>query len=294
MGAIVAGVAAVGSPPPLALKVAGGGAARDLPRRGWGVHGLRRRARRGSRPASSRRGTDRERLGGRLLVVRLGRGDALLVRAPLGRLGRGLLHRRRQRRGDRRRRPATAPAAPRVGMRGGAGAAVQLGADVGVRELRGRPRAFVRRWARARSRSAARRGGSCAGGLPVLSPPPFAADAGARRDLPRGRGVRRESRRRSVGARAAGARAATRRGEAGLILGRRVAPRRARDLVRPGRLRERAGRLGAVLGAGPGAGGGRGGRSRSRRCTTGPVELRLRTAARWHGDGDLAGPASSL
>ena len=80
-------------------------------------------------------------------------------------------------------------------------------------------------------------------------------------------------------------------GEAGAILGRRVA--------RGGRVTwydrvdvEAAGRLGAVLGAV---------QARSAGAVTlevtsvhdRPVELRVRTAARWHGDVDLPGPAGS-
>ena len=78
--AVVAGAAAVGSVPPLAAQVArarcGTGSAWSSGGVCTAARGARRRA---SRRASSSARTDRERLGGRLLVVRLGRGDALLV-----------------------------------------------------------------------------------------------------------------------------------------------------------------------------------------------------------------------
>ena len=71
VGAIVAGAAAVGSPPSLAHGGRGGGAARDLPRRGRDLHDREARAA-GLAPCLVQARTDRERLGGRLLVVRLG------------------------------------------------------------------------------------------------------------------------------------------------------------------------------------------------------------------------------
>ena len=78
VGAFVAGAAAVGSPPALAHKLA------DALRHGicrvaGGVCTPDQARAAGLEPCLVQARTDRQRLGGRLLVVRLGRGDALLV-----------------------------------------------------------------------------------------------------------------------------------------------------------------------------------------------------------------------
>ena len=287
VGAIVAGAAAVGSPPPLALKVAA--AVRHgicLVAGGVCTSGEARAA--GLAPCLVQARTDRERLGGRLVVVRLGRGDALLVErrsdgsaavsftdggSAGGTVGVGL----------------QIPGLTRAGVRGGLGVQFNSGRTWEFESFVAAA-AFVRRWTPRESlggeaKRLLRRACPICHKRPSPRMPP--ADAifhegggygefvaalrgGARR---RGLGVEEE-------------------GEAGLILGRRVAP--------GGRVTwydhldlEAAGKLGAVLGAV---------QARSAGAVTlevtsvhdKPVELRLRTAARWHGDVDLPGPTGSL
>ncbi len=134
VGAIVAGAAAVGSPPSLATAVAA--TVRHgicLVAGGICTNGEARAA--GLAPCLVHARTDRERLGGRLLVVRLGRGDALLVeRRSDGSAAVSFT--------DSAGGGATVgvglqiPGATRARPPGRAGRAVQRGADVGVQDLR--------------------------------------------------------------------------------------------------------------------------------------------------------------
>ena len=266
VGAIVAGAAAVGSPPSLALDGRGGGAPRDLPRRGRDLHerrGARGRARPVPRPGAHGPRAARRAAAGRAARAR----RRAARRAPLGRLGRGLLHGRRQRGRDGRRRACRSRA-------GRASASAAGWACSSTRAGRGSSRPSPRRRAscgagRRGSRSAARRSGLLRRACPICR------HAAARR---RCRRPTRPSTRAvpygefaaalRVGVRRAGA-GAEEEGEAGLILGRRVA--------RGGRVTwydrvdlEAAGRLGAVLGAVQARSARARWRSRSRPCTGGP------------------------
>ena len=152
--------------------------------------------------------------------------------APLGRVGRGLLHGGGERRRDGRRRPAAA-SGPRVGARGGAGVQFSPAARGSSRASREAAR-FVRRWAPG-SRSAPR----CRvlAGMPDLPP------ARARRCRSPTRRSTRAARTASSPPRCVLGRATRRRRRGS---GRDRAdrwspgrPRRARHLVRPRRPRDR-------------------------------------------------------
>ncbi|MEO8689946.1 MAG: hypothetical protein ABI611_17250 [Solirubrobacteraceae bacterium] len=285
--AIVAGAAAVGSPPPLALKVAG--AVRHgicLVTGGVCTPGEARAA--GLPPCLVQARMDRERLGGRLLVVRLGRGDALLVErrsdgsaavsftdggSAGGTVGVGL----------------QIPGLTHAGVRGGAGLQFNSGRTWEFPSFAAAA-AFVRRWTPRESL-----GGEAkrllAHACPLChhhrSPQMPPADATFREGGAYGEFVaalRGSLRHGGVGG--------EEEGEAGLILGRRVA--------RGGRVTwydrvdaEAALHLGAVLGAVEQREAG----AASLEVTSvhdRPVELRLKVAARWHGDLDLPGPAGSV
>jgi len=283
----MAGVVAVGSPPALAAKVAA------VMRHGiclvaGGVCTAREARAAGLAPCLMQARADRERLGGRLLVVRLGRGDALLVeRRSDGSAAVSFT--------DGGSAGATVgvglqlPAGPRLGVRGGAGLQFGAGRTWEFASFAAAAR-FVRRWAPRESlggeaRGLARR--ACPFCRRGRAPSMPAADATFREGGAYGeftaalRGGPREA---SLGA--------EEDGEAGLVVGRRV--------TRDGRVTwydrldaETAGRLGAVLGA-----------VEARQASAAslevtlergrPVELRLRAAARWHGDLDLPGAAGSL
>ena len=233
--------------------------------------------------------TDRERLGGRLLVVRLGRGDALLVERRSDGSAAVSFTDGAERGGTRRRRPADPGRAARRRLRAGwARSSTRAGRGSSRPSPRRRPSCGAGRRA---SRSAGRRRGLLGKACPICrkrgAPQMPAADATFKEGGPYGEfaaAVRGGLRRGGVGA--------EEEGEAGAILGRRVA--RGGRVTWYDRLDfEAAGRLGAVIGAV---------HARSAGAVTlevtsvhgRPVELRLRTAARWHGDVDLAGPAGSL
>jgi hypothetical protein len=287
VGAIVAGVAAVGSPPPLALKVAAA-VRHGICRVAGGVctSGEARAA--GLVPCLVQARTDRERLGGRVLVVRLGRGDALLVErrsdgsaavsftdggSAGGTVGVGL----------------QLPGGQRVGVRGGVGAQFASGRTWEFESFAAAA-AFVRRWA-PRESLGGEAGRLLRRACPFChhrpSPRMPAADATFHEGGAYGEFVaalRGGARRGGLGG--------EEEGEAGVILGRRVA--------RGGRVTwydrvdlETAGRLGVVLGAVEARATG----AASLEVTSvhgRPVELRVRAAARWHGDIDLPGPAGSV
>jgi hypothetical protein len=287
VGAIVAGAAVVGSPPPLAAKVAS--AVRHgicLVAGGVCTPGEARAA--GLAPCLVQARMDRERLGGRLLVVRLGRGDTLLVErrsdgsaavsftdgaSAGGTVGAGL----------------QIPGLTRVGVRAGLGAQFNSGRTWEFTTFAAAA-AFVRRWAPRESAGGEVRRflrGACPFCHHRASPRMPPADATFREGGAYGEltaALRGGARRGGLGG--------DEEGEAGLILGRRVA--------RGGRVTwydrvdfESAGRLGVVLGAVQARGAG----AVTLEVTSvhdRPVELRLRTAARWHGDIDLPGPAGSL
>jgi hypothetical protein len=284
--AIVVGAAVVGSPP-LAAKVAA--AVRHgicLVAGGVCTPGEARAA--GLAPCLLQARTDRERLGGRVVAVRLGRGDALLVerrsdgsaavsftdgRSAGGTVGVGV----------------QIPGVTRVSVHGGGGLQFNAGRTWEF-PTHAAAAAFVRRWGPRESLGGeAKRLLRKACVLCHRHPSPRmpAADAtfsegGAYGELAAAlRGGARQGR---VGQ--------EEEAEIGAIIGRRV--------TSDGRVTwydrfdlEAAGRLSAVLGAL---------QARSAGAVTlevtslhdRPVELRLRTAARWHGDVDLPGPASSL
>ena len=287
VGAFVAGAAAVGSPPALAHKLA------DALRHGicrvaGGVCTPDQARAAGLEPCLVQARTDRQRLGGRLLVVRLGRGDALLVeRRSDGSAAVSFT--------DGGSGGATVgvglrlPSGPRVGARGGAGLQFNSGRSWEFATFAAAAR-FVRRWAPRESL-----GGETLGLLrracpicrrrpsPQMPKPDatfhecgaYGEFAAALRAGMRGAGVGAEE-----------------EGEAAALVGRRVA--------RGGRVTwydridvEAAGRLGAVLAA-----------VQARQASEAalevtsvhghPVELRVRAAARWHGDGELPAGAGSL
>jgi hypothetical protein len=287
VGAIVAAAAAVGSPPPLALKVAA--AVRHgicLVAGGVCTAGEARAA--GLAPCLVHARTDRERLGGRLLVVRLGRGDALLVeRRSDGSAAVSF--------SDGESAGATVglglqiPGATRVGIRAGAGLHFNSGRTWEFSSFAAAA-AFVRRWAPRESLGGEARGllrRACPFCDHRRGPQMPAPDATFLEGGPYGEFLAALH----GGARRAGL-GAEEEGEAGLVMGRRVA--------RGGRVTwydrvdlETAGRLGAVLGALEARATG----AASLEVTSvhhRPVELRVRVAARWHGDVDLSGPAGSL
>ena len=274
VGVVLAGAAAVGSPPALAAKVAG--AVRHgicLVAGGICTPGEARAA--GLAPCLVHARAERERLGGRLLVVRLGRGDSLLV----------------ERRSD-------GSAAVSFADGGGAGASVGAGLHIAGFEAKLRGGAglqftagrtwefptfaaaarFVRRWGRTETLT-----GEARGLLPGGERPPPAdsryVEGGGYGEFAAALG----------GPAVAGV---DLRGEAGAVAGRRVG--------RDGRVTwydrldaETAGRLGLVLGAIEEHHAGEAALEvtvvRGR-----PVELRVRAAARVHGELTPPGPATSM
>jgi len=287
VGVVVAGAGAVGSPPALAARLAAA-LRHGICRVAGGVctSGEARAA--GLAPCLVQARTDRERLGGRLLVVRLGRGDALLVERRSdgsasvsftdgatagGVVGVGL----------------QLPAGLRAGIHGGAGLQFTAGRTWEFTSFAAAAR-FVRRWAPRESLGGEARGllrracPFCHGrGAPAMPPPDaryveggaYGEFAAALRAGP-----------------AAGGLGADEEGAAGAVVGRRVG--------RGGRVTwydridaETAGRLGAVLGALEA-------RQASEAAlevnTVGgrPRELRLRAAARLHGNLELSPPVAVL
>ena len=187
VGAVVAGAAAVGSPPALAVKLAAA-LRHGICRVADGVCTARQARAAGLSPCLVQARTDRERLGGRMLVVRLGRGDALLVeRRSDGSAAVSFT--------DGASAGATVgvglrvPSGPRVGARGGAGVQFSAGRTWEFPSFAAAAR-FVRRWA-PRESLGGRGAQPAAPGLPALPAPRVAADARARRDLPRGWRLRR-------------------------------------------------------------------------------------------------------
>ena len=271
--AVVAGAAAVGSVPPIAAQVAG--AVR---------HGICRVAGAICTPGEARAAglapclvharADRERLGGRVLVVKLRRGDCAAGRAPIGRIGGGVV--RRRRRGGRERRRRVAAARPRRDARGSAPACSSPA--VGRGSSRPAPQAarFVRRWGKTETLTGEARGLWPGGDEP---PPPDSSykEGGAYGELAAalgGRVSRRGGRRDRCGARPANR------------------ARRARHLVH--RIdAEAAAQLGVVLGSLDGHDGVRSSDSRPRSCAGKPVELRVRAAGYAHFDAAPAEPAAS-
>ena len=99
----------------LAAQVASAVQPRDLPRRGRGLHAARGARGRGSRRAwSTRARTASGWAAGVLVVQGSGAADALLVRAPLGRVGRGVVRRRRRAPGRASALGIRLPAGPRI------------------------------------------------------------------------------------------------------------------------------------------------------------------------------------
>ena len=288
VGAVVAGAAAVGSPPALAVKLAAA-LRHGICRVADGVCTAGQARAAGLSPCLVQARTDRQRLGGRVLVVRLGRGDALLVeRRSDGSAAVSFT--------DGASAGATVgvglrlPSGPRVGARGGAGVQFSAGRTWEFPSFAAAAR-FVRRWA-PRESLGGEAVGLLRGACPICrrprrrrrcrSPTRPSARAAPTASSPR----------RCASACAAVGAGAEEEGEAGLILGRRVA--------RGGRVTwydrvdaETAGRLGALLGAVEARSAG----DASLEVTLEhgrPVELRLRAAARWHGDVDLPGATASL
>jgi hypothetical protein len=287
VGAVLAGAAVMGSPPALALEVAAA-LRHGICRVAGGVctSGEARAA--GLSPCLVQARTDRQRLGGRVLVVRLGRGDALLVERRSdgsaavsftdggsggGTVGVGL----------------RLPSGPRVGVRGGAGLQFTAGRTWEFPTFAAAAR-FVRRWAPQESLGGEALGllrSACAICRRRPSPEMPKPDA----TFHEGGAYGEFAAALHLGIRSAGA-GAEEEGEAGVIMGRRVA--------RGGRVTwydridvEAAGRLGAVLGA-----------LHARHASEAaleitsvhgrPVELRVRAAARWHGEVDLPAGVGSL
>jgi len=144
VGAVVAGAAAVGSPPALAARLAGA-VRHGICRVAGGVCTPAEARAAGLSPCLVRARLDRERLGARVLVVRVGRTDALLV----------------ERRSDGSAAVSFAdgesagasfavglqlPAGPRVGIRGGGGLQFTAGRTWEFPSFAAAAR-FVRRWA---------------------------------------------------------------------------------------------------------------------------------------------------
>jgi hypothetical protein len=279
--AVFAGAAAVGSPPALAVRLAGA-VRHGICLVAGGVCTPREARASGLAPCLVHARTDRQRLGGRLLVVRLGRTDALLV----------------ERRSDGSAAVSFTdgenagaivgvgvrlPAGPRIGADGGGGLQFASGSTWEFPTFAAAAR-FVRRWAPRESL------GGEAGGL-LRGACPFCHGHRAPR-MPPADATYREGG--AYGEFAAALRApglkgailgGEEEGEAGAVFGRR--------LGRDGRVTwydrvdgESLGRLGALLGA-----------VEARAAGTGwlevtldhgrPVELRLRVAARWQGDLEL-------
>ena len=258
----------------------------------WRAGSARRREARaaGLSPCLVHARTDRERLGGRVLVVRLGRGDALLVERRSDGSAAVSFTDGGERRRDRRRRAAAAVRAARRRPR-------RRGRAVQRRAARGSSRASRRRRAscgagRRGSRWAGRRSGCSAG--PVRS-----AAGGRRREMPKPDATFREggaygefAAALRLGLRGAGA-GAEEEGEAGADHGPPASRRGGRvtwydrvDAETAGPPRRAARRR---------RGAPRGEAALEVTLDHGrPVELRLRAAARWHGDVDLPGAAGSL
>jgi hypothetical protein len=285
--AVFAGVAAVGSPPALAGKLAGA-VRHGICLVAGGVCTPREARAAGLAPCLLHARTDRQRLGGRLLVVRVGRTDALLV----------------ERRSDGSAAVSfadgeSAGAIVGLGLRLPVGPTAAADYGAGLQFTSGKTwefpnfaaaARFVRRWA-PRESLRGEAGGLLRGACPFChhhAPRMPQADAtyvegGAYGEFAaalRGSGIK--------GAIAGG----EEEGEANAVLGRR----RGRD----GRVTwydridgETLGRLGALLGA-----------VEARSAGTGalevtlvhgrPVELRLRAAARWNGDVELPQAAATV
>ena len=183
---VFAGAAAVGSPPALAASLA------SAVRHGiclvaGGVCTPREARAAGLAPCLVRAHTDRQRLGGRLLAVRLGRTDALLVeRRSDGSAAVSFAD--GERAGAILGIGVRLPAGPRIGADYGGGLQFNSGRTWEFPSFAAAAR-FVRRWA-PRESLGGRDGGLAAPRMPGL-PPPDAAHAGGRRDVPRGRRVRR-------------------------------------------------------------------------------------------------------
>jgi len=287
VGAVVAGAAAVGSPPPLAGRVAGA-VRHGICLVAGGVCTAREARAAGLAPCLVHARTDRERLGGRVLVVRLGRGDALLV----------------ERRSDGSASVSfddsgSAGAAVALGLRLPSGPSVGLSGGGGLQFAAGRrwefpsfaaAARFVRRWApreslRGEVRGALRKAwpfGRRRGAAAMPRPDATFVEGGAYGEFAAAlRG----------GLHGTGA-GPEEEGEAGAVAGRRVG--------RDGRVTwydrldvETAGRLGAVLGAVEAHQAGEAALEVS--VVRGrPVELRVRAAARVHGDLELTGAAGSV
>jgi len=287
VGAVVAGAAVMGSPPALALKIAAA-LRHGICRVAGGVCTSGEASAAGLSPCLVHARADRQRLGGRVLVVRLGRGDALLVERRSdgsaavsftdggsggGTVGVGL----------------RLPSGPRVGVRGGAGLQFTAGRTWEFTTFAAAAR-FVRRWAPRESL-----GGETLGLLrracPICRRRPSAPMPKPDATFHEGGAYGEFAAALRLGIRNAEA-GAKETGEAGVIMGRRVA--------RGGRVTwydrvdlEAAGRLGAVLGA-----------LQAHHASEAaleitsvhgrPVELRVRAAARWHGKVDLPAGAGSL
>ena len=288
VGAVMAGAAAVGSPPALAARLAEA-VRHGICRVAGGVCTAREARAAGLSPCPVRARLDRERLGARVLVVRVGRSDALVV----------------ERRSDGSASVSFAdgesagagfavglrlPAGPQVGMRGGGGLQFTTGRSWEFADFAAAAR-FVRRWAPRESLGGEALGALrhvcpfCHGRRPPAMPEPDASyvEGGAYGEFaaalsgvaPRGAGVGGDE-----------------EGEVGAVAGRRLA--RGGRVTWYDRLdAEAAGRLGAVLGAVESRSAGQA----ALEVTTvhgHPVELRVRAAARVHSNLDLSGPAGVL
>ena len=272
--AVVAGAAAVGSVPPIAAQVVAA-VKHGICRVAGGICTTGEARAAGLAPCLVHARAERERLGGRVLVVKLGRGDSLLV----------------QRRSDGSASVSFADgggvgASAGLGVRiGGRGASVRGGG--GLQFTAGRSwefptfaaaARFVRRWGRTESLGGELRGLLPGGDQP---PPPDSTykEGGAYGEF-------------AAALRGPAGAGADLRGEGGAVVGRRVEP--------GGRVTwydridaETTGRLGLVLGA-------------LERHDAGEaalevtffhgraVELRVRAAARVHGDIAPPGPATAL
>src|SRR5215210_6478040 len=273
VGAVMAGAAAVGSPPALAARLAEA-VRHGICRVAGGVCTAREARAAGLSPCPVRARLDRERLGARVLVVRVGRSDALVV----------------ERRSDGSASVSFAdgesagagfsvglrlPAGPQVGIRGGGGLQFTTGRSWEFPDFAAAAR-FVRRWAPRESLGGEALGALrhvcpfCHGRRPPAMPAPDASyvEGGAYGEFaaalsgagPRGAGV-----------------GADEEGEVSAVAGRRLA--RGGRVTWYDRLdAEAAGRLGAVLGAVE---------SRS----AGQAALEVTTV---HGHPDLSGPAGVL
>jgi hypothetical protein len=273
--AVVAGAAAVGSAPGIAGKVVA--AVRHgicLVAGGVCTPGEARAA--GLAPCLVHARAERERLGGRLLVVRLGRGDSLLV----------------ERRSDGSASVSFAdgggagasvgvglqiPGGPGVTMRGGAGLQFGSGRTWEFASFEAAAR-FVRRWAPGETLRGEARGLLPGGGDGPPPPDSTYKEGGAYGEF--AAGVR------------GGAVRADESGEVGAVFGRRLG--RDGSVTWFNRVdAEVAGRLGLVLGALQAHHAGDVGMEAT--LVDGrAVEVRLRGAARVHWDAALGGPARSL